>query len=132
MERLDKLVESFGNHDSEFKELKTVCEEEKKELKSLMEKEKVDAHSAGGYKVSRSVSERTTMNEEMMLAVLKKDWVTRYGSMDCPYIKTKEYVDMDILESVIYAGDLSKETLLELDKCKTVTEVVTLRCSKAK
>ena len=67
-----------------------------------------------------------------MLDVLKADWTARYGNMECPYIKTKEVVDMDKLEAVIYANELPADVLAKLNDCQEKTEVVALKCSKVK
>lgn len=132
MSKLDTLIEQFGNHNADFNSLKKICDSEKSQIKEIMDTEGIKEQTSGGWKVNYIVSERETMNEDLMLSILQNDWVTRYGSIPCPYIKTKEYVDMDALEAVLYAGEIPNETLLELDKCRTVTTVTSLRCTKAK
>ena len=130
---LDELIESYGSHNSDFGSLKKVCDAEKEQIKSSMKSQGLSERTAGGYRVTYSVSERESVNEEKMLQILKDDWVNRYGeAVPCPYIKTREFVDMENLESVLYANELPKSTMLELDSCVTTSEVVTLRCSKAK
>lgn len=128
----DEKIISYGTNNAELTTLKKVCDTEKADIKSEMAKMGINSYSAGGYKVSYSVSQRESIDENKMLAVLKRDWVNRYGSIDCPYIKTREYVDMDILESVMYANELPKSVMLELDSCIDRTEVVTLKCTKDK
>ena len=132
MEKLDKLVSEYGEKHYEELALKKVCGEMNTEIKQIMEEDNLDAYTSGEYTVKRSVSVSESMNEEEMLKVLKADWTARYGSMECPYIKTKEYVDMDILESVMYAGELSEETIVALDKCRITKETVKLTLSKSK
>jgi hypothetical protein len=51
--------------------------------------------------------------------------------MECPYIKTREYIDMEALENAIYQKELTPSVLADMDKCREVTTVVTLRCKKA-
>ena len=51
---------------------------------------------------------------------------------DTPCIKTKEYVDMDTLESEIYHGSFSEDALKAMDKCKSVKLTPTLTISIAK
>ena len=130
---LDELIESFGNHNADFGSLKKVCDHEKEQIKQSMAVQGLTEKTAGGWKVTCTTTTRETMNEEQLLQVLKKDWEAQYGTeIPCPYIKTREYVDMDVLETVLYAGEISQSTLLEMDACRNITEVVTLRCSKAK
>lgn len=130
---LDELITSYGNHNAEYGSLKKVCDSEKEQIKKSMLVQGLPEKTAGGWKVTCTTTTRESMNEEQLLQVLKKDWEAQYGTeIPCPYIKTREYVDMDVLESVLYAGEISQATLLEMDACRSVTEVVTLRCSKAK
>lgn len=132
MPDLDKLVAHYGDLDSQIKTLSKELESDKVTIKNALENLEVKNYSSGGYTVTRQVSYRTKYDEDKMLKVLKADWQERYGDMECPYIKTKEYVDMDQLESVIYAGELSNKTMAELNKCQEKTEIVALKCSKIK
>lgn len=129
---LDELVTQYGQNDEELKKLKKVCDGEKEEIKTRLSTEGVSDWTAGGYEVKRIESERTTLNEVQLLSILKQDWMDRYGDIPCPYIKTTEYVDMDELESVLYAGELPADVVQKMDGCRETTTVVTLRCSKAK
>ncbi len=129
---IDTLVSQYGEHNADFNSLKKIVETEKLELKSLMESENMTEYVGDDYTVTYSVSKKEKFNEDKMLDILKRDWANRYGSLSCPYIKTKEYIDMDILESVMYANELPKETMVELDSCIETTEMVTLRCKKTK
>ena len=132
MSTLDLLVADYGQIDSKIKELTKTANSEKDEIKQLMLEQDVTSHESGGYKVSCVKSTRETMDQEKMLDVLKKDWRSRYGKQECPYIRTVEIVDMDKLESVLYAGELPDSVLKELDSCRKTTEVITLKCTKAK
>ena len=130
---LDDLIESYGSHNSEFNSLKKVCDHEKEQIKTSMLTQGLNEYTAGGWRVTCVTSTRETLNEEQLLQILKRDWENRYGeSVPCPYIKTREYIDMDVLESVLYANEMPQSTLLEMDSCRNVTEVITLRCSRAK
>lgn len=132
MSKLDKLVSEYGEKHYNELALKKECSEINTEIKQLMEKDELTEYTSGEYTVKKSVSVSESMNEEEMLKVLKSDWASRYGSMECPYIKTKEYVDMDILESVMYAGELPQDTVVALDKCRITKETVKLTLSKSK
>lgn len=129
---LEKVVARYGENDAKMKELKKLCDGDKVTIKNALQNSDTDTITAGGYTVKCTVSNRESLNENKMLSILKQDWETRYPDQECPYIKTREYVDMDELESVLYAGDLPADVLKSLDDCREVTEVVTLRCTKAK
>lgn len=129
-DRLLQLIPEYGNHKAELDEIDKICKAENAEIKRIMSEEGIDSLSAGGYKVSYSVSERQTMNEAKLLELLH-----RYikNSDNIPgIIKTREYVDMDALESAIYNGAIPKEVIIEMDNCREKKQVATIRVSKEK
>jgi hypothetical protein len=79
-----------------------------------------------GSKVVYSVSTSNDFNEEKLLAVLHK------FAPDTQCIKTKEYIDTDILESELYHEKFSNETLEKMDECRVVKEIPKLTIKKAK
>ena len=125
LQDLDTLIPRYAANKAEMDDYKKICDRENAEIKSIMRDFVVSSYEASGYKATYSVSERTSMNEEMLL-----DIAHNYGIPEI--VKTKEYIDYDALEKAIYDGNISEEILLEMDKAKTVKEVVTLRVSKVK
>ena len=121
---LDTLIPQYAENKSLLDDYKKICDEENKQIKDMMEE---GSYEAGGWKATKSVTTRDSMNEDKLLDVLKKAGFTQTS-----IIKTKEYVDMDELESAIYNGLIEKDILLEIDKCRESKEVVTLRISKVK
>lgn len=79
-----------------------------------------------GSKVVYSVSTSNDFNEEKLLTVLHK------FAPDTQCIKTKEYIDTDILESELYHERFSNETLEKMDECRVVKEIPKLTIKKAK
>lgn len=123
-ETLDDLIPRYAENKALLDDYKKVCDEENKKIKDMMEE---GSYESGGYKATKSVQHRESMNEDKLLELLKNTSAIYHG-----IIKTKEYVDMNALESALYKGTLSKDVLLEIDKCREVKEVVTLRISKVK
>ena len=121
---LDTLIPQYAENKSMLDDYKKICDDENKQIKDMMEE---GSYEAGGWKATKTISTRETMNEEKLLDVARKN---SYYLSDI--IKTKEYIDMDKLESLLYKGNISKEVLLEIDKCRESKEVVTLRISKVK
>jgi len=131
--KLDEMVSHYGELDNQIKTLSKELDSDKVTLKNTLAKEGLDSYSAGGYKVTKVTSTRTKVDEDKMIKILKEDWENKYGkNSECPYIKTKEYIDMDGLEAVIYSGELSSEVMAKLGTCKEDTEVVALKCTKEK
>lgn len=131
-QELNNLILSYGNHDVEFKQLKKVCDSEKESLKNIMGEIGSEKESYGGFTITRTVSERESFNEQQALAILKQSWYKNHGYEPCPFVKTVEVLDSDALESAMYNGELDNNTILKLDECRSVTEVITLKCSKSK
>lgn len=121
---LDTLIPQYAENKSMLDDYKKICDDENKQIKELMEE---GSYEAGGWKATKTISTRETMNEEKLLDVAKKN---SYYLSDI--IKTKEYIDMDKLESLLYKGNISKEVLMEIDKCRESKEVITLRISRVK
>lgn len=121
---LDTLIPQYAENKSMLDDYKKICDDENKQIKELMDE---GSYEAGGYKATKTVTTRDSMNEAKLLDVL-----TKAGFKDTSIIKTKEYVDMDELESAIYKGLIEKDILMEIDKCRESKEVVTLRISKIK
>lgn len=79
-----------------------------------------------GTKVVYGITVRESLDEEKLLVQLK------YFAPDTQCIKTKEYIDMDILENELYHEKLPPEALTAMDACRNIKEVPTLTIKKAK
>ena len=132
MPNIDELVEDYGKKDAEIKAIKKIADEEKEQIKDFLASQSERSYSAGGYTVTRVVTETETLNEERLLPILKRYWSSTHGSMQCPFIKTMEYIDMDALESAIYQKELTPSVLTEMDTCREVKTTVKLLCKKTK
>jgi hypothetical protein len=133
---LDELIPTYAENKAMFDDYKKICDEENKQIKELMEE---GTYEAGGYKATKSVSTRDDIKEDKILAKLSKDM--REYFEENSIIRTKEYIDMDNLESLLYSlnnkRDIEskkiKNELIELlDSCTERKDVVTLRISKVK
>lgn len=129
---IDALVAAYGAKDAQAKQIKKEMDADKETIKEFLSSRSEQSYTAGGYTVQRVVSERETLNEEKLLPLLKGYWTATHGSMECPYIKTREYVDMDRLEEAIYQKELTPEILTAMNDCREVTTIVALKCKKAK
>lgn len=133
---LDELIPTYAENKAMLDDYKKICDSENKQIKELMEE---GTYEAGGYKATKSVSTRDDIKEDKILAKLSDDMRECFELNNI--IKTKEYIDMDNLESLIYSlnnkRDIEskkiKDELIELlDSCTERKDVVTLRVSKIK
>lgn len=126
-QELKQLAQEYVSSKAELDKIKKRVESINSEIKTAMENAKLnEVETESGAIVKYGVTRKESMNEDMLLIKLKQT------APDTTCIKTKEYVDMDALESEIYHGNLSKEALQALEKCKSVKLTPTLTISKAK
>lgn len=131
-ESLDELIPLYGTNNAQLSELKKVTDTQNKRIKELMTESELEEYETGDYKATCTVSQRESYDEEKLLTTLKEMWEKRWGSQECPMIKTKEYVDIEALEDAIYAEKLTVEEVAQLKPCINQKEVVTLRVTKRK
>lgn len=125
MKRLDDLIPQYASNKNEMDAYKKLCDKENAEIKSIMKDLALQKYEAGEYKATYTISKRETMDEEILLEIAHQ-----FGIPEI--VKTKEYIDFDALENAIYNGKISPEILTEMDRARSVKEVVTLRISKKK
>lgn len=123
---LGNLIVSYAENKRELDSYKKICDKENAEIKELMLNSGYTEYPYNGYIAKYSVETRETMNEPKLIDILKECGYTK------DIIKTKEYVDMDALEKVIYNESIPKEILLKLDTARESKEVVKLRVTKQK
>ena len=125
MNKLEELVVTYALNKNELDSYKKICDKENAEIKARMAELDMDEVIAGDYVAKLTIQKRESMDEDMLLEVLRNNNYTNV-------IRTKEYVDMDLLEREIYNGNVDKDTLVAMQKCKSVKEVPTLKIVKAK
>lgn len=132
LEDLDKLIPQYAMNKAEMDGYKKLCDKENAQIKAIMAEFKQDKYSAGDYVASYSVSQRESINEEILLSLFA--YVPGFVSVAEQYgiVKTKPYIDFDALEKALYDEALSKDQIMDIDKARETKEVVTLRISKAK
>ena len=126
-EELQQYIEQYGQKKTVYDLEKKTIDKLNNSIKELMTKYSLEKYDSDTYSVSCTVNEIEEMNEEKLLAIIKSVIWADKGSMHCPFIKTVEQVDFDALEKAIYNGDISKEHLLEIGKCKEVKQRTVLR-----
>lgn len=122
---LEEYADLYIKRKKELDALTKETEAINKRMKELMvEQDQTEAHCSLGV-VSYVVQQRPKFNEEMALSILKASGHTES-------VKTKEYIDMDMLEGQLYNEELPTEVVKELEKCTTTKQVPTLTISKKK
>lgn len=125
MAELEKLIPVYYDNKQNLDFYKKECDAGNAEIKKLMAEQKIKDYEVDGIVAKYIIQNKESMNEEALLKLLKEKGYTNV-------IKTKEYVDMDALENALYHDEIDKDTVVEMDKCKEVKEVIQLRVSKKK
>ena len=126
IETLDALIPQYASNKAELEDYKKICDKENAQIKAIMTDLALQHYEAGGYKVTCSVQDKSTMNEGSMLA-LAHEFDVLSGC-----IKTKEYFDFDVLEKLIYDGEVPKSILERIAEAKEEKFVTVLRLTKVK
>ena len=120
---LDELIPEYFSVKEEMDSCKKLCDEMNADIKAKMTD--VSSYTTNGYTAKITIQKRESFNEGKLLETLKN-----IGATDA--IKTKEYVDMDVLESLIFNNVIPAENLPKIGDCKEVKEVTVLKVTKAK
>lgn len=124
---LVELITDYIANKSVADNYKKLSDNQNKQIKNIMLDEDKNIVETDVWKAICTISERESMNEELLLDIIKEA-----GYCVDTIIKTKEYVDFDALEHAIYNNQIPQETLLEIDKAREIKRVVTLRVTKKK
>lgn len=124
----ETLLANYKLDKDKYNDIKRKVDKQGTEIKNYMNELGIDSFTGKyGYVAKISKSTRTSIDEDMLLTLLKQSDIVPEG-----LIKTKEYVDTDMLENLIYKGDIDPETLKLISSCVTEKEVVQLRVSNSK
>lgn len=123
---LSKIIDAYKESKDEENRLHKINDETCKNIKSYMQMLGVDKADGSEYTANLSITQKESLNDDLAIEILK-------ANLDEETIKTviksKEYIDEDALEKLVYAGlfDITK-----LAKAKIVKNVSTLRITKRK
>lgn len=116
-EQLNKLIPNYSMNKTELDSYKKLCDRDNAIIKELMKEEDIQLYDCGTHTAKMSVQTRQSMDENKLLDTIK--------SLNRPdLIKTKEYVDMDLLEKAIYNEEINAS---DLNNCMITKEVTTLK-----
>jgi hypothetical protein len=122
---LDELITQYAHNKNELDSYTKICKAENEQIKAKLVELGENEYSNGTYTAKRIVVIKESMNEAKLLEVLRQNGIV------AP-IKTREYVDMDALESYLYNNTPSPELARQLEGCRIKSETVQLRLSKTK
>lgn len=115
---LNGLLSGYKQNKESLDNYKKICDEENQQIKDIMKANNIEKYtSLDGIKATFSIQKRQDFNDEKLLQKIKE---LGFNNI----VKTKEYVDMDGLENLIYNGELDGSAIAD---CRIIKEVETLR-----
>ena len=122
MSKLNELIPLYHEHNELVKKHKKVADKANKEIKKTMAEQGITEFATHGLVAKVSVSERVDLMEDVLMEKIKELGIEGI-------IKTREYIDMDALETALYNGLINPAMLAQ---AQTKKEVVTLRIRQEK
>lgn len=123
---LSEAIDSYKESKDKENFLKKENDIKNKEIKDYMSLHDMTSASSDKYTVTLSVQNKESLNEELAIEIIKENLG---GALLNSVIKTKEYIDEDALEKLVYNGDFDASVLT---KAKIVKPITTLRVTKKK
>lgn len=124
---LQKIIDEYYEQDTEKKQLEKELKSKNLYIKSTLADLSQDVFETNKCKATISYQNRISMDEEKVIEIIKENISTakRKG-----VIKTKEYVDYDVLESLIYNGVISADKLAPAQNINVITTLKVVELKK--
>ena len=115
---LSDMVSAYADVKAREKEVKNDVDELNKAIKAAM---------LEGNLATLTEQKREDFDEDKLITLFKKNLDTNPELAKC--IKTKEYIDMEALENLIYNAEIDNNIVTEMGRCKVekVTQVLRIK-----
>lgn len=123
---INKIIDLYKESKDKENALKKSNTEMGNNIKSYFQTNGLDRIDTDKYTATVTTSTSESLNEELAIEIIKENLG---GAMLATVIKTKEYIDEDALEKLVYNGDFD---ITKLAKAKITKTTSTLRVSKKK
>lgn len=123
---LSKIIDEYKESKDKENALKKVNNKLNENIKSYMYEHGMSSADSEKYTATLTKTDKESLNEELAIELIKENLE---GALLNTVIKTKEYIDEDALEKLVYNGDFD---INKLAKAKIVKETYTLRITRRK
>lgn len=124
---LSTLIDSYKDSKDNENNFKKLSKDLGDQIKSEFESRKIDKFASEKYVATVSITQKESINQDRAIIILKDNLSN--DQLD-QVIKTKEYIDEDALEKLIYNGEVQADLLASaIEKGKPTT---TLRINDKK
>ena len=126
-ETLSEMIQIYVGKKEELEPLKKQVDDYNKRIKTEMTNMDLTEFVVGDVKASISVTPKSEFNELQAIEILRKNLTPEQFSK---VVKTKEYIDDDAFESLVYNHEVDAAILAPAETPKAPT--ITLRIGKVK
>ena len=131
-EELETLIPAYGSLDFELKNIKKKADGFKERIKTIVKSLGVKTYRAEDYEITYTEAERVSFKEDKLLIRLKEIVANKDLKEFEGLIKTKEYVDMDVLENLLYHNKFDEAEISSISSCQEIKNIPTLKVKKVK
>ena len=131
-EELETLIPTYGSLDFELKNIKKKADGFKERIKTIVKSLGVKTYRAEDYEITYTEAERVSFKEDKLLIRLKEIVANKDLKEFEGLIKTKEYVDMDVLENLLYHNKFDEAEISSISSCQEIKDIPTLKVKKVK
>ena len=129
MEKLNKIVPIYVANNTESKNYKKLVSDGSAEIKEILQSIKMDSIEVGEYKVFVTHIDKSYMDTDKLLAFVKERFPQELQER---VVKTREYIDEDVLESIMYKNEISDDIKADMAKCMVEKEELRLNVKQIK
>lgn len=119
-----KTIDEYKESKDKENSLKKINNELSENIKLYMHEHNMTTADTDNYTATLSRKDSESLNEDLAIEIIKENLG---GALLSSVIKTKEYIDEDALEKLVYNGDFD---INKLAKAKIVKPTFTLRVTK--
>ena len=128
---LDEYIQKYGVLADQLKGIRKESDGYKELIKEYLLSKNLPRSSSGNYEVYIRKSENEELNTEKLLPLIKDWWTFHHPNVviegGCPWVKTKEYLDLDEMEKALFNMETIPEDLVKIiDSCRTKTTTTAL------
>lgn len=123
---LSKIIDEYKESKDKENALKKVNNSLSKRIKDYMHKHDMSSADSEKYTATLTKADKESLNEDLAIELIKENLE---GALLNTVIKTKEYIDEDALEKLVYNGDFD---INKLAKAKITETSYTLRVTRRK
>ena len=123
---LSKTIDEYKESKDRENALKKANNALSENIKGYMYEHDMSSADSDKYTATLTKTDKESLNEDLAIEIIKENLG---GALLASVIKTKEYIDEDALEKLVYNGDFD---INKLAKAKIVKSTFTLRVTKKK